>query len=90
VSALTVENVRRLDALNLIEAISKQDQATAVNILTMYAEADRFDDPEASHHLARCLAFAAGFLLRQVQIPDPDAWLAAARRHALSDDIEDR
>jgi hypothetical protein len=80
---LTADDVRRLDALNLIEAISKGDQATAVNILVMYAEADRSDDPGASHRLADCLAFIAAVLLARV--PYGDELLAAVRREMLGD-----
>ena len=81
---LAADDVRRLDALNLIEAISKGDQAKAVNILVMYAEADRFADPGASHRLAHCLAFIAAVLL--VRVPNGDELLAAVRREALGHD----
>ena len=86
-TALTTANVRRLDALNLIEAISKEDKDTAINILAMYTEADHFDNPDASHELARSLAFAGAMLLNLV--PDRDAWLAGARRLSLSDETQE-
>jgi hypothetical protein len=85
-TTISTDNVRRLDALNLIDAISNEDQETAVDILAMYAEAD-LDGPGASHELARCLAFAAAMLLRNT--PNADKWLAGARQLALSNEAQE-
>jgi hypothetical protein len=86
---ITTDNVRRLDALNLIEATAKDDRDTAVGIMAMYAEADYFDDPHAYRDLARCLAFTAAALYRQLPPETRDRVFATARAYMLSDEAQE-
>jgi hypothetical protein len=87
-TTLTDDNIRRLDALNLIESIANHDKDTAASIMAMYAERTAFDDPNAFHDLAWGLAFAAAALFLQ-HIPDRDDVLADARRRLLSDEAQE-
>jgi hypothetical protein len=86
-TAQTQDNVRRLDALNLIEAIDADDRDKAASIMTLYSELDEFRDPPSPFHdLAWCLAFCAARFLHGYRSIGGDLDLDKLRATMLDDD----
>jgi hypothetical protein len=92
-TALTQDNVRRLDALNLIEAIAADDRDKAVSIMALYREMDQAENPDhvepcASHALAWTLAFCAARFLHGYRSIGGDLDLDKLRASMLSDEAQ--
>jgi hypothetical protein len=91
-TALTQDNVRRLDALNLIEAIANEDGDKAASIMALYREMDRAENPDhaeacASHGLAWCLAFTAAALLNGCG-DQAEEFVNRFRGYSLGDEVQ--
>jgi hypothetical protein len=81
---LTADNIRRLDALNLIEAFTNDQPDVRKQIAAVYARASLEDNGLSSFELAHCCAHLASLALQHIE--DADELIAKCRQQLLDDD----
>jgi hypothetical protein len=82
-TTLDADNIRKLDALNLIEAFVKDDAEARRQMSAVYARASLKDDGLSSFELAHCCAQFASLLFGFAE--NGDELLALCRARLFSD-----
>jgi hypothetical protein len=85
-TSLTDDTVRRLDALNLIEALARDDAEARRQISAVYARASIVDNGLSSWELAHCCAHFASLLLNLSA--NGDQLLTMCRARVLAGDAQ--
>jgi hypothetical protein len=83
-TALDPDNVRKLDALNLIEAFADEQLDVRREILNVYARASLKDNGLSCYELAHCCAHFASLLLQFAE--NGEELLAMCRTRLLDDE----
>ena len=84
-TALDTDTLRHLDALNLIEAITKNDIEGTRQVMAVYARASLRDDGMSSAELASCCAELASLVLQHLD--GADQLIAKCRQKLLNDEV---